>query len=145
MGGRTVIKRLMGVFALAALVSIASAQAPPAYTKPKVRAVTAFVKLDRTTYQQQVAEALSVVRAAKSEFEKQGYEVETLRIVTQPLAELVNGLSDAEALKFLKTFDDLSVKESFIPNVGPAMLRDSDDPMGSTGKSSRKAPRWSAT
>src|SRR5947207_7285437 len=32
------------------------------------------------------------------EFAKQGYEVETLRIVTQPLGELVSGLSDAQAL-----------------------------------------------
>jgi hypothetical protein len=93
-----------------------------------VRAITGFVRLDRATYAQQIAETLSVIRAAKSEFEKQGYEIETLRIVTQPLAELVSGQSDAEALKFLKAFDDLSVKESFLPSVGPAMMRDSDDP-----------------
>lgn len=103
-------------------------QSPPPYTKPRVRAITSFVRLDRATYAQQIAEALAVIREAKSEFEKQGYEVETLRVVTQPLAELVNGLSDVEALKFLKALDELSVKESFLPNVGPAMLRDSDDP-----------------
>jgi hypothetical protein len=98
------------------------------YTKPRVRCITAFVRLERATYTQQVGDALTVLRSAKSEFEKQGYEVQTLRIVTQPLAELVAGQADAEALKFLKGFDDLSVKESFLPNVGPAMLRDSDDP-----------------
>jgi uncharacterized protein (UPF0210 family) len=48
--------------------------------------------------------------------------------VTQPLPELLAGQSDAEALAFLKALDDLSVKETFIPNVGPAMLRDADDP-----------------
>ena len=51
-----------------------------------------------------------------------------LRIVTQPLGELIGGQSDAEALAFLKALDDLSVKEDFLPNVGPAMLRDADDP-----------------
>src|SRR4029077_8975279 len=71
---------------------------------------------------------LQVLRAASLEFQRQGYEVETLRIVTEPLSELVAGLSDAEALTFLKSLDDLSVKEGFIPNVGPAMLRDADDP-----------------
>jgi len=86
------------------------------------------VRLDRATYTEQVGEAMKVLKAAKGEFGKQGYQVETVRIVTQPLAELVAGQSDAEALKFLKSFDDLSASEGFAPNVGPAMLRDSDDP-----------------
>jgi len=98
------------------------------YTKPKVRAITAFVRLERAIYTRQVNDALTVLRGAKSEFEKQGYEVETVRIVTQPLAELIEGQSDAEALKFLKGLDSLAAQESFIPNVGPGMMRDSDDP-----------------
>ncbi|HEY6922709.1 MAG TPA: DUF711 family protein [Steroidobacteraceae bacterium] len=98
------------------------------YTKPKVRAITAFVRLERASYTQQVNDALAVLRGAKSEFEKQGYQVETVRIVTQPLAELIEGQSDLEALKFLKSFDDLAAQENFVPNVGPAMMRDSDDP-----------------
>jgi uncharacterized protein (UPF0210 family) len=93
-----------------------------------VRAITAFVRLEHASYAPQIAEALQVLRAARQEFQRQGYEVETLRIVTEPLGELVAGLSDAEALAFLKSLDDLSVKEGFIPNVGPAMLRDADDP-----------------
>lgn len=126
------------VFAAAGAVAVAraatstttaaAAQQVPPYTKPKVRAITAFVRLDRTTYAQQIADALKVLGAAKSEFEKQGYPVETVRIVTQPLPELISGLADAEALKFLKAFDDLGKKESFLPSVGPAMMRDSDDP-----------------
>jgi uncharacterized protein len=125
---KRLLQKSIGALMLAIVAMTAVAQAPPAYTKPKVRAITGFVRLDRATYAQQIAETLSVIRAAKSEFEKQGYEIETLRIVTQPLAELVSGQSDAEALKFLKAFDDLSVKESFLPSVGPAMMRDSDDP-----------------
>jgi uncharacterized protein len=98
------------------------------YTKPKVRAITGFVRLDRARFVQQIGETLVVLREAKSQFEKQGYEVESVRIVTQPLGELIQGQSDAEALAFLKALDDLSVKENFLPNVGPAMQRDSDDP-----------------
>ena len=97
------------------------------YNKPKVRAITGFVRLDRSHYVQQIGETLSVLREAKAEFETQGYEVESVRIVTQPLGELMQGQSDADALAFLKTLDDLSVKENFLPNVGPAMMRDSDD------------------
>jgi len=100
------------------------------FTKPKVRAITGFVRLDRAQYVQQIADTLSVLRAAKGEFEKQGYEVETMRIVTQPVTELVSGQSDADALAFLRALDELSAKQAFIPNVGPGMLRDADDPRG---------------
>jgi uncharacterized protein len=98
------------------------------YSKPKVRAITGFVRLDRASYVQQVSEALAVLHAAKGEFENQGYQVETLRIVTQPLGELVSGQSETDALAFLKALDDLSVKEGFLPNVGPGMLADADEP-----------------
>jgi len=96
--------------------------------KPKVRAITAFVRLDRSSYERQVSEAMTVLKAVKSEFAKRGYETETVRIVTQPFAELLQGLSGQDALSFLRALDDLSQKDGFSPNVGPAMLHDSDDP-----------------
>ena len=98
------------------------------YTRPKVRTVTAFVRLEPADYAAQIAEALGVLRSARAELERQGYEVQTLRIVTQPLGELVAGQPEAAALAFLKTLNDLAAKEGFIPNVGPGMLRDADDP-----------------
>ena len=112
---------------LLAFASVVTIQAQN-YTKPKVRAITGFVRLERASYAQQIAEALTVLHAAKDEFAKQGYEVETIRIVTQPLAELVSGQPEAEALAFLKVLDDLSAKEDFLPSVGPGMMRDTDDP-----------------
>ena len=87
---KRLIQKSIGALLLAVLAMTAVAEAP-SYTKPKVRAITGFVRLDRATYAQQIAETLSVIRAAKGEFEKQGYEVETLRIVTQPLGELEIG------------------------------------------------------
>jgi hypothetical protein len=41
---------------------------------------------------------------------------------------LVRGASEDEALEFLARFDALSAKQDFIPNVGPAMMHDADDP-----------------
>jgi uncharacterized protein (UPF0210 family) len=99
-----------------------------ASSNPKVRAITGFVRLERATYQKQIADALVVLRKAKSEFESSGYEVETVRLTTQPLAELVAGMSEEQALAFLAQLDELSVKEKFLPNVGPGMLHDADDP-----------------
>src|SRR5215470_6276712 len=111
------------------LLSSAIAQNQPSRKpNPKVRAITAFVRLDRAQYERQIAEALTVVRKAKAGFEAAGYEVETVRVTTQPLAELVAGLSEDQAYAFLGQLDQLAAKENFIPNVGPAMLHDSDDP-----------------
>jgi hypothetical protein len=98
------------------------------YTRPKVRAVTAFVSLERASYARQIAATLVVLREAQRALEQQGYAVESVRITTQPLAELLRGQSDSEALAWLKELDQLAAKENFLPNIGPAMLRDGDDP-----------------
>ncbi|MBZ5616113.1 MAG: DUF711 family protein [Acidobacteriia bacterium] len=101
---------------------------PTPSSNPKVRAITAFVRLDREKYQQQIAETLVVLRKAKADFESAGYEVETIRVTTQPLAELVAGMPEDRALAFLTQFDQLSAAENFLPNVGPGMMHEGDDP-----------------
>ena len=123
---KRVVLAVVLVISLQAAAQSRSAPAPS--SNPKVRAITGFVRLDRATYPKQVTDALVVLRRAKAEFESSGYEVETVRLTTQPLAQLVSGLSEEQALAFLAQLDDLSVKENFLPNVGPAMLRDRDDP-----------------
>jgi hypothetical protein len=120
------------ILAVVLVVSVQAAaqtsSAPTASSNPKVRAITGFVRLERATYQKQIADALVVLRRVKGEFESSGYEVETVRLTTQPLAELVAGLSEEQALVFLAQLDELSVKENFLSNVGPGMLHDTDDP-----------------
>jgi len=109
--------------------AVAPAQTSPAGAQhPKIRAVTAFIRLERQNYGKQVAEALVFLRAAKAEFEKAGYEVETLRITTQPFPEYTRGLSPAQALDFFKQYDQLAQKEGFTPDIGGAVMRDGDDP-----------------
>lgn len=121
------MKRL--AFALPVLLlSHAFGQSASVNPNPKVRAITGFVRLTSENYQKQVSDALVVLRKVKAEFEGSRYEVETVRLTTQPLGELVAGMSEEQALKFLSAFDQLAVKENFVPNVGPAMVRDSDDP-----------------
>lgn len=110
------------------LLSRASGQSVPNNSNPKVRAITGFVRLNPANYQEQVSAALAVVQKVKAEFEASGYQVETVRLTTQPLGELVGGISEEQALKFLSTFDQLGVKENFLLDVGPGMVHDSDDP-----------------
>jgi uncharacterized protein len=119
---------LVAIFLISATLVAQTSSNHVTSSNPKVRAITGFVRINTESYESQIASALTVLRKVKSEFEASGYEVESLRITTQPLAETVNGLSEDQALAFLKKLDDLSAKENFIPNVGPAMLHDGDNP-----------------
>jgi uncharacterized protein len=98
------------------------------HEKPKVRALTAFVRLDRANYQTQIADALAVLHKLKTAFEIAGYEVQTIRITTQPFPEYTRGLSPEETIAFFRDYNALAVKEGFDASIGPAILRDSDDP-----------------
>jgi uncharacterized protein len=113
---------------LVLIVPLASSAAEPAASKPKIRAITAFVRLDRAHYKEQIQDTLSFLRQAKSEFEKSGYEVQTIRITTQPFPEYTRHLSEAETLAFFRIYDALAVKEGFDASIGPAMMKDTDDP-----------------
>ena len=77
------------ILAVVLVVSVQAAaqtrSAPTASSNPKVRAITGFVRLDRATYQKQIADALVALRRVKAEFESSGYEVETVRLTTYPL------------------------------------------------------------
>jgi uncharacterized protein (UPF0210 family) len=101
-----------------------------AQAKPPVRAITAFVRLDRQHYQAQVHDAVSFLQRARSTYQAAGYEVQTLRITTQPFTEYTRGLSHEQALAFLRGLDELAQKEGVIACIGPAMLNDTDDPAG---------------
>ena len=115
------------VFRALALILILGSAAL-AQQKPKVRAITAFVKMDPAKTPAIVADALRMLRQVKSDLQKAGYEVETLRIATQPFPDYTRKLTREQALAFFHDFDQLGVKEDFLPNVGPALLDDSDDP-----------------
>ncbi|MCI0627570.1 MAG: DUF711 family protein, partial [Acidobacteria bacterium] len=118
----TAVIALLGLFLCAACAAQAAEN-----QKPKVRAVTAFIRIDRANRQPQFADALKVLRAMKTSLERAGYEVQSIRIVTQPFPEYTKGLAHQEALALLKELDQLAAKESFALNIGPAMLRDTDD------------------
>jgi uncharacterized protein (UPF0210 family) len=95
--------------------------------KPKIRTITAFVRIDSAQYRQQLEEAVTMLRKAKAAFERGGYEVQTIRVTTQPFIQYVGGRSAAEALDLFKSLDDLSKRDSFMLNVGPLTLADSSD------------------
>jgi uncharacterized protein (UPF0210 family) len=115
------------VFLLCAL-SIAATAQETASTRPSVRAITAFIHIDRDHYQTQFADAVTMLKAARKSFEHEGWTVQTVRIVTQPFPDYIRGLPHDQALEFLKQLDILAQKNEFRLAIGPAMTKDSDDP-----------------
>jgi uncharacterized protein len=107
---------------LLVFVSVCGAQDSPQAPKPKVRTITAFINIERGRYQIQVSEAVDFLKKAKAGFEKQGYTVETLRIVTQPFPEYTNGVSRADALQFFKNLDGIAQQDHLMISIGPAYL-----------------------
>lgn len=114
-------------FLIPLLIFCASAFAV-AQAKPRVRAITAFVRIDREHYQAQVQDAVTFLQRARSAYQAAGYEVQTVRLTTQPFPEYTRGLSHDEALAFFRSLDELAQKQGFIASIGPAMRNDSDDP-----------------
>jgi uncharacterized protein len=116
------------LFAIAAIFGAARATASRPLSKPKVRTITAFVRLDRARYLEQIQDALRFLRKAKVGYEKAGFEVQTIRITTQPFPEYTHDLSDDKVLAFFRDYDELAGREGFIASIGPAMMSDADDP-----------------
>jgi uncharacterized protein (UPF0210 family) len=107
--------------------ALAQTKAAPEH-KQKIRAITAFVLLDRAQYQQQIADAVKMLNRARTIFESRGFEVQTIRIATQPFPQYTMGLTDAQAVAFFKDYDALAIKDGFDAAIGPAMLNATDTP-----------------
>jgi len=107
-----------------------SALALGAGPRPKVRAITAFVHVDAAHPESEAPfdAAMKFLDSARQAFRSAGFEVEGVRISTQPFPEYTRGLSRGDALALLNRLDDLSRTRGFALNIGPAMLHDSDSP-----------------
>src|SRR5262245_13660047 len=125
------------VFAFIAIISLVgpahyaqaqqkAAPAQPTATNVKIRAITAFINLDRTQYQQQIADALKMLRRAQTTFESRGYPVQSIRIATQPFPEYTQGMNTQQAVAFFKQLDALAEQQRFALSIGPAMLNAND-------------------
>ena len=93
---------------------------------PKVRAITAFVDVDSQGYAQQIEDTAKFLNGARDRYRAAGWDVETIRIVTQPFPQYTKGLAHDAALAMLRGIDALGAKLKFTPSIGPAMWNDSD-------------------
>jgi len=117
----------IAIFAYLLAVASSSAQTQaPEPPKSIVRCVTAFVRLERGSYQLQISEAVEFLKIAQTNFTSRGFTVETLRIATQPFPEYAEGLSHDDALQFFKDLDGLAQLQNVFISIGPAYLSEDD-------------------
>jgi len=94
----------------------------------RIRTITAGVNLKNTSDLATVESAIGFLQKAKKKFEDEGYEIQTLRIATQPLPEYLNGKSRAAALADLKAIDGVVSAKNVLFSIGPVITDDRYDP-----------------
>jgi len=114
------------LFLIFTLIAPAAQKNPSEHPKTKIRAITAFVRIERGSYQIQVSEAVKFLKIAQTTFESRDFTVQSLRIATQPFPEYTQGMSHDEALQFFKDLDGVMQNEHVILSIGPAYLSGKD-------------------
>ena len=105
-------------------------QTKPAAAKHKfrIRTITAGVNLESTSDLKTIESAIEFLQRARKKFEDAGYEIQTVRIATQPLAQYLNGKSRTDAIADLKRIDDVLSAKNVILSIGPVITADRHDP-----------------
>jgi len=94
----------------------------------RVRTITAGTNLQSFADTRALDAALATLKRAKQAVTDAGYEVQTVRIATQPLLEDAGGRARAGALTALQALDRALVAESALLSIGPVLAPDGDDP-----------------
>ena len=102
----------------------AAAGAPAGF---RVRTITAGTNLKSLADTRAVDAAVATLKRAKQAVSDAGYEVQTVRIATQPLLEDSGWRARARALTTLQALDRTMVAESVLLSIGPVLAADGDD------------------
>jgi hypothetical protein len=94
----------------------------------RIRAVTAGVPLTGDTGPRELEPALGFLRQARAELEARGYEVQTVRLATQPLAEYLPEWSSGEALEVIHEMDEIALASDASLSLGPVITADEHVP-----------------
>ena len=104
-----------------------AAVACAADSRPRIRAVTAFITVDQNNYAAKIEEAQKFLAAAKEALNKAGFEGAGGRITTQPFPLYTKGMQREQALALVRKLRESASKGRSALNIGAAMLNDTDD------------------
>src|SRR5690242_2541493 len=128
---REMIKMLSAVaLAPASRAAVNAAPGGPDSSGPgfRIRTITAGVNVRGATETESIEAALGFLKRAKRVVGDAGYEVQTLRIATQPFLEEVGPRARAEALPAIQALDRGLVAEGVLLSIGPVLAPDGNDP-----------------
>jgi uncharacterized protein (UPF0210 family) len=111
--------------AIAILLGLTAASA--AEVRPRIRAVTAFIEIDKDNYAARVEEAQKFLARAKEALNAAGFEGANGRITTQPFPEYTKGMRREEAVAMIRGLREAASKGRSGLNIGAAMMRDGDE------------------
>lgn len=94
----------------------------------KIRTITAGVSLKSTSDLAAVESAIDFLKRTRKKFEAAGYEIQTLRMATQPLPDYLKAKSRQEALADLRKLDAVVSGQNVLISIGPVITDDRYDP-----------------
>ena len=94
----------------------------------RIRTITAGTKLRDPGDMEALQAAFNFLKTAKQALADAGYEVQTLRIATQPFLEEAGSRARAGALSALQALDRTVVAAGVLVSIGPVLAPDGDDP-----------------
>jgi uncharacterized protein (UPF0210 family) len=80
--------------------------------------------LQSTVNLDQAEAAVSFLKHTREAFEAQGYEVQTLRLATQPLQEYLPDWTNPSSLEAIKALDQFAVDSGVVCSIGPVITDD---------------------
>ena len=121
---------MMGAAALTPLVHTHDFAWPVDSAGPgfRIRTITAGTNLRNLTELRALEPTLRFLKQAKRAMTEAGYEVQTLRIATQPFLEEASAKGRVDALPAVQALDRLVVAEGVLLSIGPVLAPDGGDP-----------------
>ncbi|MGZ5921044.1 MAG: hypothetical protein ACXWLT_04685, partial [Rhizomicrobium sp.] len=95
--------------------------------KPAIRAVTAFITIDKDNYAARMDETAQFLSAAKTALNQAGFPGAGGRVTTEPFPQYIKGMTREQALALIGALKKVAANDHVGLNVGPAMMNDNDD------------------
>lgn len=130
MASRRQILTLLGAlgFPLSTMTDLLAASNDKSAAKPvRVRTITTGLELSPRGESQRLKNALEFLAAAKRSFVNAGYEVQTLRIATNPWLAGVSPRDRQQLLTRIRELDKIVTEHDVILSIGPVLTEDRAD------------------
>jgi uncharacterized protein (UPF0210 family) len=146
MASRRQILTLLGTLGLplSAMTDLLAAANDNSAARPlRVRTITTGIELSPRGESQRIAAALDFLAAAKRSFVNAGYEVQTLRIATNPWLAGASPGDRRQLLERVRELDKLVGERDVILSVGPVLTEDrADDSLAQWANDLIGTTRW---